>query len=107
MLIGLLVVVGLAIAVWPQGDPGPEIPQDQRPDYQWQVVANCQNLVKEHLTSPGTMDVVRPLPRARQTSPGVWRYDFLVDSENGLGALLRSSWSCTVRGGRVDVTRVR
>ena len=70
------------------------------------VIANCERVIRDHLISPGSMRVVRPRARAYEHASS-WGYAVRVDSQNALGALLRSSWECTVSGDRVSVQQVR
>lgn len=62
------------------------------------VQYECEDALKALLVSPATMRVaerMRPLQQANEQ----WRYAFEVDSQNGFGALIRSSWLCVHRDG--------
>lgn len=58
----------------------------------------CVEAVRARLVAPDGADV-RSLAVAE--GDGVWRYRGTVDSENGLGARLRSTWVCVVSDGAV------
>jgi hypothetical protein len=53
----------------------------------------CQDWVKEKLKAPATAQFT-----ATQSTggPASWQVTGKVDSENSFGALMRSSWTCTI-----------
>jgi hypothetical protein len=56
--------------------------------------SSCEGWVTDRLRSPGTADFSGEDVVGSDSGP--WSITGLVDSENGFGALLRSSWVCDV-----------
>ncbi|WP_116950721.1 hypothetical protein [Jiangella endophytica] len=75
-----------------RGDDGPPEP-DGMDEHAARYV--CEGFVRGRLDAPDTADFQRP--DVTPLGDGRWRVEGTVASENGLGALLRSSYSCLVR----------
>lgn len=55
----------------------------------------CQEWAKERLKSPSTADFSGVTEES--TGEGSWTISGDVDSENGFGASIRSTWTCNIR----------
>lgn len=54
----------------------------------------CEGEIEARLKSPATADFTHT--SVGKLDSGAWRVDGFVDSDNGLGAKLRSEYGCTV-----------
>jgi hypothetical protein len=66
------------------------------------VIADCQGQILRSLRTPKTASFVREQTELAKRPDG-WDARFRVDAQNGFGAMLRGSWYCEVRGGRITV----
>lgn len=92
--VGAVVVITIAaIALDGGGNDAGEPERDTMDEGEARFV--CEDFVRDRLKSPGSADFQRP-----DISPLTndrWQVDGTVDSQNGFGALIRSSYSCLVR----------
>lgn len=56
----------------------------------------CEDFVKDRLKSPSSAEFSDAVT-TESASDGSWTVRGIVDSENGFGAMLRNSYTCTVR----------
>jgi hypothetical protein len=59
------------------------------------LTGKCEELVRDQLKSPGSAKFVEE--KVTGSAAAGWTAVGAVDSQNGFGALLRSSWSCSAR----------
>lgn len=68
------------------------------------VPLRCERAVEGQLVSPGTMR--RVAASAPVAVDGEWRVTIDVDSQNAMGALVRTSWGCSLDTDSLAVTSV-
>ena len=57
----------------------------------------CQELVSDRLKSPSSAIFAKGSESVMiESAPGVWTVSSWVDSQNGFGAMLRTSWTCKI-----------
>lgn len=67
----------------------------------------CQDQVSAQLRSPSTADFASIVESNVNGSRGIWHVSSYVDAQNGFGAMIRTSWTCTAihqSGDRYKVT---
>lgn len=104
-LLGAAAFVVLAVVLTPWVTSGTQPPvSGQEAGVRARVEIACEREVRSLLVSPGTMRVIGRNPPTR--AGDTWVYEFGVDSQNALGGLVRSDWTC-VYNGTARVVRVR
>ncbi|UIU47042.1 hypothetical protein [Microcystis phage MinS1] len=64
----------------------------------------CEDFVDDRLRSPSSAEF--PDPVTRKSGTQTWVVEGAVDSENGFGAMIRSTYTCEVRYAGDDVWRL-
>jgi hypothetical protein len=67
-------------------------PKEYDANNRYEVIAQCEARIKDMLKSPSTAQF-----DTDATGSGTWTVTGTVDSENGFGAMVRSSFGCTVK----------
>jgi hypothetical protein len=62
---------------------------------EWEAEQHCQDWVKDKLKSPATAKFTDVMSRSDGTAS--WAVSGNVDAQNSFGALVRNSWTCSVR----------
>lgn len=57
----------------------------------YEAIAQCEAAIEERLKAPATADF-----NSTATGDGTWTVIGTVDAENGFGAMIRSSYQCSV-----------
>lgn len=85
----VVVVIGAAVACSVLGgSDGDDAPSDFEAEYQ------CQEWAREKLQAPSTAEFSDTTSTG---GPASWQVSGTVDAENGFGAKLRATWSCSIR----------
>lgn len=96
----VVLLVGAGI-VWMIVSTSSEDDYDSNTSYE--AIAQCEAAIKEKLKAPSTAEF-----ESTATGGGTWTVVGTVDAENSFGAMLRSSYQCSVIIDNVeDTARVR
>ena len=91
-LLLLLVAVGISALFGGSDEGGSSDPSDL------EIVMACQRFVEQRLVSPGTAEFERASQVRISSQPGNrWIARSYVDSQNRMGATIRSNWTCDIR----------
>lgn len=85
----VILVIGVAVSCSVLGsNDGPSAPSSFEAELQ------CQDWLRDKLLAPSTAEFSQTTTSGGPTS---WTVTGVVDAENGFGATLRSSWTCSIR----------
>jgi hypothetical protein len=98
LVIACFAAIVLLVAVSSGGDD-----DDYDSDTSYEAIAQCEAAIEERLKAPTTAEF-----KSTAVGSGTWTVTGTVDSENSFGAMVRSSYRCSVIiDNEKDTARVR